>query len=97
MRNGGIERLVSLASYCRLIMITAFREKEALSKTLTTVNLSVRAARDATPHQTNQTGNGWASSDEGKAWGEKEQQAAITVEMSTIVDKFSHEAITLLP
>ena len=45
----------------------------------------------------NQTGNGWASSDEGKAWGEKEQQAAITVEMSTIVDKFSHEAITLLP
>ena len=63
MRNGGIERLVSLSGCCRLIVITAFRVKEALSKSITTViDFSVRAARDATPRQTNQTGNGLVNS-----------------------------------
>ena len=70
MRIWGNERLVSLAIYCRLIMITAFRVKEALSKSITTViDFSVRAA-----------GPDWQWFDKlclTNGWREKERQSAI--------------------
>ena len=103
MRNWGDERLVSLSGCCRLTVITAdtkeaivacpidgshhdFYRSSSLGRRCSWGN----ATLDESDWQW--LGKLWLT----KEWREKERQAAITVEMSTIVDKFSHEAITLL-